>query len=109
MNEGLANLKKLSKLPCCVDDGRIIQDFMIRVLGVKPEDIVVLSSSIDFNGIVKDVDVGFPDVVEPVIKKDESSSVDVNASALEENRGETLEGLVHRGLEEKKDEAADLP
>ena len=51
-------MKRLSTLETTVDDGRLIQDFVIQVLDVHPEDIDVLANEADAYEIIKHVRVG---------------------------------------------------
>jgi hypothetical protein len=49
VNYGLKNLEKLKNLSATIDDGKLIQDFMIQILGVHPEKIHLLATEADAN------------------------------------------------------------
>jgi hypothetical protein len=42
-------LEKLKNLSATIDDGKLIQDFMIQILGVHPEKIHLLATEADAN------------------------------------------------------------
>ena len=56
--EGLKNLKRLDRLELTISDGILIQDLMIQVFDVHPENIHLLASESDANEIIKHVRVG---------------------------------------------------
>ena len=58
ISEGLKNLKKLSTLETTIDDAKQIQDFVIQVLDVNPENINLLATETDANQIIKHIRVG---------------------------------------------------
>lgn len=47
----------MADLDSCVDDARDMHDVMIKTIGVKPENILVMASKSDFENIVRRVDV----------------------------------------------------
>ena len=56
--EGLKNLKRLDRLELTISDGILIQDLMIQVFDVHPENVHLLASEADANEIIKHVRVG---------------------------------------------------
>ena len=51
----MKHFQQIAALPACKADGRIMQDHMLRVFGVLPENITVLACLDDFNQIVNHV------------------------------------------------------
>jgi|LakMenE01Jun11ns_1017448.scaffolds.fasta_scaffold9513188_2 hypothetical protein len=47
----------MADLDNCVDDGRDMHDTMIKTIGVKSENILVMASKSDFENIVRRVEV----------------------------------------------------
>ena len=47
----------MADLDSCVDDARDMHDAMIKTIGVKPENILVMASKSDFEDIVRRIDV----------------------------------------------------
>ena len=65
-------MKRLSTLETTVDDGRIIQDFVIQVLDIHPEDIDVLANEADAYEIIRHVRVGDLLIADGRLKKNVS-------------------------------------
>ena len=68
-------MKRLSTLETTVDDGRIIQDFVIQVLDIHPEDIDVLANEADAYEIIRHVRVGDLLIADGRLKKNVSRLV----------------------------------
>ena len=43
----IKSLKPLTQLDSCIDDARMMQDFFVRVLGVLPENSIVMAEQKD--------------------------------------------------------------
>lgn len=75
VNYGLKNLEKLKNLSATIDDGKLIQDFMIQILGVHPEKIHLLATEADANQIIKRVRFGDEDSKDKIFYEEAKSDV----------------------------------
>ena len=72
------NLKKLKPLKTTIDDAIKIQDFMIQVMNVHPEDVHLLASEADADKIIKHVRVGGKESIEQQFLDELATSADAD-------------------------------